>query len=74
MCYLKCWWAKMGVIKADGTVDYKKLINAIPENIRPPYASNIKACKDTVGSDVCETVFLFNKCLFQVKPQEYFYF
>ncbi|XP_017783275.1 PREDICTED: general odorant-binding protein 72-like [Nicrophorus vespilloides] len=74
-CYLKCIFKKMGTIKGD-TIDTKKLANGFPEKIRGTYAPGIKHCKDNapVGADICETVFLFNKCLYEHNPEIYFIF
>ncbi|XP_018579767.1 general odorant-binding protein 69a-like isoform X1 [Anoplophora glabripennis] len=61
-CYVKCVHEYLGLMAEDGTMDYEKLIENIPEEFRIKYASRIRACGTIYGSDVCDTAWLTIKC------------
>ncbi|XP_017783317.1 PREDICTED: uncharacterized protein LOC108567397 isoform X2 [Nicrophorus vespilloides] len=69
-CYLKCLFQRMGTVKGEN-IDFKKLMTVFPGKISDTYVPGFKYCKDNapVGADGCETLFLFNKCLFEHNPE-----
>ncbi|XP_017783316.1 PREDICTED: uncharacterized protein LOC108567397 isoform X1 [Nicrophorus vespilloides] len=73
-CYFKCILEKMGKLKGDN-VDFKEFIDGFPDDLRGSYAPSVKHCEDgPVGADICETVFLFNKCMYEHNPEIFFVF
>ncbi|XP_017783320.1 PREDICTED: uncharacterized protein LOC108567400 [Nicrophorus vespilloides] len=73
-CYFKCILEKMGRLNGD-TINFKLYIDGFPDDIRDIYAPSVIHCKDApVGADMCETVFLFNKCLYEYDPKVFFIF
>ncbi|EZA58375.1 ObirObp11 [Ooceraea biroi] len=68
-CYLRCVMEKGGVMKKDGTINFKLLSKMTPQAFKQVGAEMLDECRDaTTGSDNCDIAYNFNKCMYNANP------
>lgn len=71
-CFAKCFYKKAGFVNDKGELLLDVIKSKIPGDVdREKALAVIDKCKDRVGADTCETVFLVHKCYFEsTRPEK----
>ncbi|XP_011171271.1 pheromone-binding protein-related protein 6 [Solenopsis invicta] len=71
-CYFKCVMEKGGVMKKDGTINYKVLAKLLPQAYKQIGIDMMDECRDIEGSDSCEKGMKFHQCMYNANPVAFF--
>nr|AXO78382.1 odorant binding protein 4 [Xylotrechus quadripes] len=71
-CYMRCLFQQLEGLDSDGKVKIDHLITHLPDEFRDALTPIIRKCGVLVGSNECETAFMFCKCSFDQDPSLFF--